>query len=468
MKTIQEEYTEWDHLNGQRPIWTRKPDDVTAEEYTSFYKAITNDWDDACGHKHFSVEGQLEFKGLLYVPKKAPQAMFDKKEECAVKLYVRRVFITDKYKELMPEYLSFVKGVVDSEDLPLNISREVLQQNKIMGVIRKNLVKKCMEMFAEIMNDDERSTEFYKNFGKNLKLGVHEDSANRAKLAKLLRFSSSTSGEDQVSLDTYIENMKEGQDKIYYIAGESIESVRSSPCLEQLKASNLEVLYFTDPIDEYMTQQMKDYEGKTFVCITKENLDLGQSDDEKAAFEEKVKNMEKVCAHIKDVLSGQVEKVIVSKRLSDSPCTLVTGEYGWSANMERILKAQALRDSSMDMMMGSKKTMEINPDNKIICKVQELLNSDEDNHKTTNDLIWLMYESSLLSSGFTLENPSKFTSRINRLIELGLNIYEDDNEEAVDDLPPLEESTDEPAPSTPPSKTCLRHTCHSPFPPLRE
>ena len=370
--------------------------------------------------------------------------MFDKKEECAVKLYVRRVFITDKYKELMPDYLSFVKGVVDSEDLPLNISREVLQQNKIMGVIRKNLVKKCIEMFTEIMKDDERSVEFYKNFGKNLKLGVHEDSANRAKLAKLLLFNTTKSGDKQVSLDTYIEQMKEGQDKIYYIAGESLESVQSSPCLEMLAANNLEVLFFTDPIDEYMTQQMKDYEGKTFVCITKENLDFGQTDDEKTAFEDTVKNMESVCSHIKEVLNGQVEKVIVSKRLSNSPCTLVTGEYGWSANMERILKAQALRDSSMDSMMGSKKTMEINPGNKIIKKVKELLSSEDDNHKTTNDLIWLMYESSLLSSGFTLENPSKFTSRINRLIELGLNIYEDEEDADEEELPPLEESPDDP------------------------
>jgi molecular chaperone HtpG len=273
----------------------------------------------------------------------------------------------------MPEYLSFVKGIVDSEDLPLNISREVLQQNRIMSVIRKSLVKKCIELFGEIMDDDERSVEFYKNFGKNLKLGVHEDSSNRTKLAKLLRFNTTTSGEDLVSLDTYIENMKEGQEKIYYIAGESLESVRSSPCLEQLAANNLEVLFFVDPIDEYMTQQMKDYEGKTFVCITKENLDIAQTDEEKTAFEETSKSMEKVCAHIKDILSGQVEKVVVSKRLSGSPCTLVTGEYGWSANMERILKAQALRDSSMDMMMGSKKTMEINPNNRIIKKVQELL-----------------------------------------------------------------------------------------------
>ena len=438
-KKVTETYLDWDHLNSQKPLWTRTASEVTNEEYSSFYKSLTNDWEEPSCQKHFSVEGQLEFKGILFVPKRAPHTMFEQsKNVCEIKLYVRRVFITDTYKELMPEYLSFVKGVIDSQDLPLNISREMLQQNKIMGVIRKNLVKKCVELFTELSEDEEKFKEFYGNFSKNLKLGVYEDTANRNKLSKLLRFYSSNSVDKMISLETYVERMKEGQTTIYYIAGESVEAVHSSPCLEMLRANNIEVLYFTDPIDEYMTQQFKEYDDKKFVCITKENLDFHQTDEEKETFKKTQEDLEKVCTHIKETLDTKIEKVIVSQRLSDSPCTLVTGEHGWSANMERILKAQALRDTSMDNMMQAKKTMEINPNSKIIRKITELFNADPTD-KTTKDLIWLMYESSVLASGFTLDNPARFTSRINRLIELGLNIAED--EEPEEELPPVPESS---------------------------
>ena len=431
-KTITEKYMDWDHLNEQRPIWTRKSSDVKSEEYTSFYKSITNDWEEPQAYKHFSVEGQIEFKGVLFIPKRAPHTMFEQnKNKCEVKLYVRRVFITDEYKELMPEYLSFMKGVVDSEDLPLNISREMLQQNKIMRVIRKNLVKKCIELFSDLTEDEEKFNSFYQNFSKNLKLGVYEDSANRDKLAKLLRFYTSNSTDKLVSLDTYVERMKEGQTTIYYIAGESIENVNNSPTMEMIRANGIEVLYFVEPIDEYMVQQFKEYSGKQFVCVQKENLNLNQTDEEKKKFEEETKSMETVCTKIKEVLESKVEKVVVSQRLSDSPCVLVTTEHGWSANMERILKAQALRDTSMDQMMGTKKIMEINPQNKTIRKIKELA-EDKDAAHTVSDLIWLMYESSMLASGFTLENPAKFTKRINRLIELGLSLDDDDEENNAD------------------------------------
>ena len=422
-KIIKEKVQEWELLNKHKPLWMRKPDEITREEYAAFYKALSNDWEEHLDVKHFKAEGQLEFRAMLFVPKRAPFQMFDKMHEKKnnIKLYVRRVFITDTFDDLMPDYLSFIQGIVDSEDLPLNISREMLQQNKIIGVIKKNLVKKALEMLNELEDYDS----FYKNFSKNIKLGICQDDKNRARLAKLLRYQS-TKSEEPTSLDDYCKRMVDDQKGIYYITGESMKTVQNSPFIEMLKKCDIECLFMTEAIDEYVVQQLREFGGKKLISVTKDGFEL----DDKA---EDTPKMDKLCKAMKDILGEEIEKVVISKRIVDSPCCLVTGQYGYSANMERIIKAQAL--GNQHPMMPSKKILEINPAHPIIVALNERF---EKNEHSVKDISWLLYEITLLSSGFTLDDPAVFTKRIHGLLKLGLDVP-DDKEEEDEELPVIKE-----------------------------
>jgi len=423
-------YHEFNEVFRQKPIWLCKHEEVTHAQYDSFYKAIKtmHDYGTFSHLEHFSVEGQLEFNCILFVPEKASYNHFNPEKKKNMKLYVRRIFITDEY-DFLPNYLSFIVGVVDSADLPLNISREILQENKILNVIKKNLLKRCLKMFDDISKDEEKYSLFYKEYSKNIKLGICEDNVNRDKFIKLLRFQTSKSGSKFISFDDYIKNMDEKQQNIYYISGDDTKLLENSPFIEKLKSKNYEIIFFTDPLDEYTVNHLKDYENKKIICATKDGLKFEETDEEKREFEDLVTSFEDLTKYVKEVLGDKVTKVQISNRLANSPCILVTTEYGYTANMERILKAQAIGTNTVTS--NTTKIMELNPNNRIVKDIKNKLQNNKQD-KTIKDLIWLLYDTSLIISGFSLDDPNKFGQRIHRMIEMGLDLDTEDGVQLPD------------------------------------
>jgi len=451
-KKVSEEVVEWNQVNSEKAIWTRSPRDVEEDEYNRFYKTISKDSEEPLTKMHFSAEGEIEFKSILFIPSKAPYDLLEGKGKSnAIKLYVRRVFITDEFEDMMPRWLSFIKGVVDSEDLPLNVSREMLQTSKVLRVIKKKLVTKALEMVrklaekkkkkeddaeekegeekketspADEVEDNEQYIKFWKEFNKAIKLGLYEDSSNRTKLAKLLRFQTSKSGDNWTSLEKYISRMKKGQKHIYYISGETKDAVEKSPFLERLRKKDLEVLYYTDPIDEYAMPQLTEFKGFQFMGANKENLKLDDDDTE----EKKLKKLQEMHKPLtdwfKETLGSKVEKAVVSNRLLETPAIIVSSQYGWSTNMERIMKAQTMGNNDRASAMVSQKTLEINPAHPIIRELKSRIEADAKDQEA-KDIASTLFDVALVGTGLTPADPSDFAARLQVLMRLGLGVSKD-------------------------------------------
>jgi heat shock protein beta len=502
-KTVKETKKEWELLNEQKALWTRSPKDVTDEEYSKFYKALTKDYEEPLQKIHFTAEGEVEFRAILYVPKRPPSDLFEKAgvKNTNIKLFVRHVFITDEFEDLMPRYLSFIKGVVDSEDLPLNVSREMLQQSRVLKVIKKKLVTKALEMMKKLSEgeeegkaelkeakaaegeeekkDDEEEEKkdgeeeeedeedsvkpevaikeyqkFYEAFSKSIKLGIIEDSKNRKKLTKLLRYQTSKSGDGHVSLSEYVSNMKKGQKHIYYIAGDDAKELQTSPFLEKLTKRDLEVIFMTDPLDEYTTQHLDEFEDFKLMNAAKEDLRFGDKDEkkEKAKKEKAKEDFKDLIAWFKELLKDKIEKVVISSRLTETPMVLVTGQYGYTANMEKLMKAQALNDPSKNNFMAAKKTMEINPNHPIIQELSRRSKAGEEaEQEEAKALAWVLYDTAAVTAGFDLDDSRLFASRIHRMLNVGLKldadakVVEEAEEEEVEEEAAEEEAEEESA-----------------------
>ncbi|KAJ8748617.1 hypothetical protein K2173_007607 [Erythroxylum novogranatense] len=422
-KTVVERYWDWELANETQPIWLRNPKEVSTEEYNEFYKLTFNEYLDPLASSHFTTEGEVEFRSILFIPAIPSTGKDDivNPKTKNIRLYVKRVFISDDFDgELFPRYLSFVKGVVDSHDLPLNVSREILQESRIVRIMRKRLVRKAFDMILGISMSENREDyeKFWENFGKHLKLGCIEDRENHKRLAPLLRFFSSQSEEEMISLDEYVENMKQEQKDIYYIASDSLTSAKNTPFLERLLEKDLEVLFLVDPIDEVAIQNLKEYKEKKFVDISKEDLDLGDTNEEK----DKAMKQEfgQTCDWIKKRLGDKVASVQISNRLSSSPCVLVSGKFGWSANMERLMKAQTVGDvSSLEFMRG-RRVFEINPEHAIIKNLNDAYRNNPDDEDALR-AVDLLYDAALVSSGFTPENPAQLGGKIYEMMGMALS-----------------------------------------------
>jgi len=427
-KTVKKTVWDWDLMNSVKPIWTRKASDVSDDEYDEFFKTIVKGSDTPMAKIHFTAEGEVTFKSILYVPKTAPHDAFSNygKKVDHIKMFVRRVFITDDFQDMMPKYLSFVMGVVDSDDLPLNVSRETLQQHKLLKVIKKKLVRKSLDMIKKISAEDYEK--FWKEYSTNIKLGVIEDTSNRTRLAKLLRFYSSNSDTEQTSLADYVERMQEKQESIYFVAGGSRAEVVNSPFVERLLKKGYEVLYLTEPVDEYCVQALPEYEGKKFQNIAKEGLNLDTSDKSKARKEAQETEFKPLTEWLKEsALKDKIEKATISERLTNSPCALVASQYGWSGNMERIMKAQAYAkqgDASNQFYATQKKTLELNARHPLIKELKNRVDANAEDD-TAKDLAMVMFETATLRSGYNVPDTAGFAERIEKMLRLSLDISED-------------------------------------------
>ena len=406
MKTIQEE--SWDKINSE-PIWSRPVGEITPEEYDTFYKSLSGDWDKHLTLKHFKTEGNVEFSSILFIPSRAPFDLFEKKQKNNVKLYVKKVLITDDCKDLCPDWLNFVSGIVDSSDLPLNASRELLQQSKIIKQISKQIVKKSIEMIEELAGDDEKYKTFYQNFDKNIKLGIHEEASQREKLAEFLRYQ--TSKGELVSLAQYKERMGESQPGIYFITGDSIKNLENSPFVDKLKKKDWEIIYMCEPIDEYIVQHLTKYQDIELINVTKD--DLGFTVDDEVKLDQAL--TDKLCQRIKLVLGERVDQVKVSTKIETQPA-IISNPMGMSANMERILRAQALSNKN-PMMNGmfDKKTMEINPSHPVMTKLSQSLDDEsesESESESVSELVEILYSSALLSSGYQLDDINGYLKKV--------------------------------------------------------
>merc|ERR1719150_2586845 len=473
-KTIEKEVNEWKRLNTVKAIWSRPKSEITEEEYFDFYKSLSKDNDDPAEKVHFVAEGEITFRSILYIPKKAPPGLYDRYHDKStnIKLFVRKVMISEEFDDFLPKYLSFVQGVVDSDDLPLNVSRETLAQSRVLKVMSKKIVRKVLEMLRKMAereeedddeddedDEDEKEEEeadedkevdegeeeakqaysnFWEEFGKSIKMGIISDRKNKSKLAKLLRFPSSKSEDKPISLESYVDRMKEDQKKIYYITGESVELVKTCPAVEKLLKLDYEVLYMVDSIDEYVLQSLTEFDGVSLQSAAKEDLKFGNEDSD--SFKEKQEEFKPLLDWLKKTLDEKVDKVKVSNRLTTTPVVLVSSQYGWSGNMERVMKAQALRDSSKIKYQAPKKTLELNPRHPIITALKAKVEADEDD-ASLKDISTLLYDTALLQNGFLMEEPQEFAAIINRVVSMGLDV--DPNAEIAERVAETPEDEDE-------------------------
>ncbi|CAG8617133.1 1248_t:CDS:10 [Funneliformis caledonium] len=434
-KTETIEVPGWELMNTQKPIWSRDPKNVTELEYENFYMSFAKDSNPPIAWTHFKAEGEVDFKAIVYIPSKAPEGLFQKVQDYArnVKLFVKRVFITDEFLDFIPKYLGFIRAIIDADDLPLNVSRETLQEHRTLQLIKKRIIKKCLDLIADLTKDDEKYEKFLSEFGTSLKIGAIEDNSNRKKIAQILKFPSSYKEANSTTLDDYISRMKKGQDKMYFITGGSVEEVQNSPFVEGLVARGFEVLYMVEPIDEMLVQHMPGHGGKMFQNIAKGDFKFG---DEDLVESQKLKSkFVKLIDHMQATLIDQV-----STRLTTSPCAVVATDWGWTGNMEKIMAAQAFKQENpllKEFYAKQKKILEINPNHPLIIGLFDKAENDAFD-ANTKEMVRVLYETTLIRSGYSLKDNLGYASRVEKILRTNLGV--DLNAKAEVNVTPAEEA----------------------------